>query len=177
MAATVQIRRWTGATPTKTDITSTNTRANVEDAHTTSGTTNPITIPDSGSNYSFWVTTALYADTAPSGTIDNIRWYTDGFNDMGTGVTCNVATASSYVQATGTVGTTGDELNTTNHTGLNGSPSDAFAYTSASPLSVAGSTTTTGDIGDQVVYQVAADSTAGAGATASEQFTYKYDET
>jgi hypothetical protein len=179
MAATVTIRRWTGTTgsPTKTDITGINTRANAEDAHSTAGTTNPIRVPESGTNYSYWVSTRLSCDVAPSGTIDNLKWYTDGANGMGTGVGVNVNTASGYVQATGTAGTTGIQLTTGNHADLAGAPTNAFAYTSGSPLSVTGSTTGTGDFGHFVVYQVTVASTAGPGATSTETFTWSYDET
>ncbi len=108
MAATVTIRRLTGAGPTSTDVTSINTRANAEDAHSTAGTTNPIQIPAAGTNYSYWVVTQLSADTSPSGTINNVKWYTDGANGFGTGVTAKGNTATGYVQATGTPGTTGN---------------------------------------------------------------------
>lgn len=181
MAATVTIRRWTGSSgaPTKTDITGINTRANAEDAHSTAGTSNPIQIPSSGTNYSFWVSTQLSADTTPSGTIDNLRWYTDGSNNFGTGVTCKMNTASAYVQATGTAGTTGDILNTTNHTSLAGATSDCFGFTSGSPKTLTGSISnpSTGDIGHQAVYQLEVADTAGPGATSQETFTWKYDET
>ena len=181
MAATVTIRRWTGTSgaPTKTDITSINTRANAEDAHSTAGTTNPIQIPAAGTNYSYWVSTRLSADTSPTGTINNIRWYTDGANGFGTGVTCKVsAGASAYTQATGTPGTTGTQLTSGAYTGV-GTPSDAFSYTSGSPLSVTGSISnpSTGDFGNFVVYQTEVGTTAGPGATATETFTWKYDET
>lgn len=179
MAATVTIRRWTGSSgaPTKTDITSINTRANAEDAHSTAGTSNSILIPSSGTNYSFWVSSRLSVDAITSGTVNNIKWYTDGANGLGTGVTCKTNTASSYVQATGTTGTTGNILNTTNHTGLAGATSDAFGFTSGSPKSVTGTTTSTGDLGDFVVYQIEVASTAGSGATPSETFTWQYDDT
>lgn len=177
MAATVQIARLTGSGPTATDITSINTRANAEDAHTTAGTSNSILVPAAGSNYSYWVTTRLNVTAITSGTVDNVKWYTDGSNNFGTGVTCVVNTASSYVQATGTPGTSGTELTTGNHAGLAGAPSDAFAYTSGSPLSVSGSTSTTGQFGDYVVYQMVVDSTASSGATAQETFTWRYDDT
>jgi hypothetical protein len=181
MPATVTIRRWTGTTgaPTKTDITSINTRANAEDAHSTAGTTNPIQIPSSGSNYSYWVSTQLSADTSPTGTINNLRWFADGANGFGTGVTCVGNTASAYVQATGTAGTTGTELTTGNHASLAGAPVDVFTHTTGSPKSVTGtiSNPTTGDIGHQFVYQMVVASTASPGATPTETFTWRYDET
>lgn len=179
MAATVTIRRLTGAGPTSTDITSINTRANAEDAHSTAGTTNPIQIPAAGTNYSYWVVTQLSADTSPSGTINNVKWYTDGANGFGTGVTCKMNTATGYVQATGTAGTTGDLLNTTNYSTLAGATSDAFSFTSGSPKSVTAtiSNPSTGAFGDRVVYQIEVGTTAGPGATAQETFTWRYDET
>lgn len=183
MAATVTIRRWTGAGPTKTDITSINTRANAEDAHTTAGTSNPIQIPAAGSNYSYWVTTRLSADSTPAGTINNIKWYTDGANGFGTGVTATVGSvpsATGYTQATGTPGTTGTELLVANYPGFTPSPGDdPFGFTSGSPKSVTGSISnpSTGDFGDFIVYQIKVGTTAGPGATPQETFTWKYDET
>lgn len=177
MAATVQIVRLTGAGPTATDITSINTRANAEDAHTTAGTSNSILVPAAGTNYSYWVVTRLNVTAITSGTVDNIKWYTDGSNNFGTGVTCKVNTATGYTQATGTAGTTGLQLTTGNYSTLAGAPSDSFAYTSGSPLSVSGTTTTTGQVGDRVVYQIEVGTTAASGATATETFTWRYDDT
>jgi hypothetical protein len=179
MAATVLIRRLTGAGPSATDITSINTRANAEDAHSTAGTTNPIQVPAAGTNYSYWVTTRLDATSSPSGTIDNLRWYSDGANNFGTGVTCVGQEATSYVQATGTAGTTGIQLTTGNHAGITGTPVDVFGLTSGSPKSLTGSISnpTTGQFGSRFVYQIEVATTAAPGATAQETFTWKYDET
>ena len=175
----VQIRRLTGAGPTGTDITSINTRANAEDAHSTAGTSNPIRKPDAGSNYSYWVTTQLYYNGTDTGTINNIEWYSDGDNGMGTGIGVIGNTADSYVQATGTAGTTGTELTTGNHAGLTGTPANVFTHTSASPKAVDGSVTDPSDeyFGDRFVYQVTVGTTASGGATASETFTWRYDST
>ena len=186
MAATVTIRRWTGASGsiTETDITSINTRANAEDTHTTAGTSNPIQIPAAGTNYSYWVSTRLSADSSPSGTINNVRWYTDGANGFGTGVTCKGAKASTgadsgYREATGTAGTTGTQLTQGNHSGLDAATVDVFTFTSGSPKSLTGSISnpSTGDFGDLWIYQIEVGTTAGPGATAQETFTWKYDET
>lgn len=178
MAATVQIRRLTGAGPTSTDITSGNTRASTSDSPTP-GTANPIPIPGAGTNYSFWVTTQLNATVTPTGTINNLQWYSDGGNGFGTGVTCVGQTATSYVEATGTVGTTGTELTTGNHAGLTAAPASVFTFTSGSPKAVTGSLSnpTTGAFGDRFVYQIAVGTTAAAGTTPTETFTWQYDET
>lgn len=178
MAATVTIRRWTGASgsPTKTDITAAKTRMKTADDGTVD-TNNPIPIPSSGTNYSFWCCGRLSADTSPAGTINNLKWYTDGTNSLGTGVTAKGNTATGYVQATGTVGTTGNVLNTTNYSTLAAATSDIFTFTSAAPKSVTGtiSNPTTGDFGDFMVYQIEVGTTAGAGTTPAETFTWQTD--
>lgn len=177
----VQIRRWTGddGSPSKTNVTSINSRLNAEDAHTTAGTDNPILVPAAGTNYSFWAHFRLYYDGTGSGTINNIKWFTDGANGLGTGVGLNVATATYYVQATGDVGETGDQLTEAAHGGLNDTPANAFARTSGSPLTVDGSVTDpeNEDFGDFVVLQTTVGPTASAGATPSETMTFRYDTT
>lgn len=182
MAATVTIRRWTGSAggPTKSDITSINTRANAEDTHTTAGISNPIYIPSVGTNYSYWVHTRLSADTTPAGTINNLRWFSDGANSFGTGVTCVGQEASAYVQATGTPGVSGTQLTAGNHGSLvGGAPVDVFGLTTGSPKSLTGSIAnpSTGDFGNFFVYQLAIASTALPGVTSQELFTWRYDET
>jgi hypothetical protein len=177
MAATVLIRRLTGAGPTATDITSINTRANAEDAHTTAGTSNSILVPAAGTNYSYWVSTRLEVTAITAGTVDNVKWYTDGANNFGTGVTCRVGTATGYTQATGTLGETGLLLNSTNFPTFTLGNANAFTYTTGSPLNVTGTTSTTGQFGDRVVYQIEVGTTAASGATATETFTWRYDDT
>lgn len=175
MPATVQIRRLTGSGPTSTNVTSSNTRLNAEDAAST-GTTNPIQIPTSGTKYSFWATFQLNCTVAPSVSIDTLRWYTDGNNGFGTGIGLNVAKATSYVVAGGTAGDTGTQLTTGNHAGITGSPVNAFTYDSNTMLTLTGSTTTTGAFGDYVVMQLTVDSTASPGVTPTETMTFRYDE-
>jgi hypothetical protein len=185
MAATVQIVRKTSSGPiVSTDITAINTRANAEDTHTVAGTTNPIRIPAAGTNYSYWVTTRLNVTVAPAGTIDSLRWFTDGANGFGTGVTAKGAKASTgadagYRIATGTPGTTGTQLLQANHSGLDEAPADVFGFTSGAPKTLTGtiSNPTTGQFGDHWVYQIEVGTTAGPGATAQETWTWRFDET
>jgi hypothetical protein len=179
----IQIRRLTGAGPTGTDITSINTRLNAEDAHTTAGTDNPILKPSSGTNYSFWAVTRLYHDGAGTGTVNNIKWFTDGANGLGTGKGLIVATAGVYDQATGTEGTSGTQLTVANYgngtTDLNAEPVNAFTYTSGSPLSVTGSATDPNNayIGHMVVQQATVADTASAGVSGTETISFRYDST
>lgn len=177
MAATVLIRRLTSTGPTLTDITAINTRANAEDAHSTAGTSNSILIPASGTNYSFWVATRLDVTAITGGTVNNIKWYTDGANGFGTGVTCKGNSATTYVQATGTTGTSGNQLTTGNYSTVT-TPVDVFTFTSGSPKSVTGSTSSVSStFADLFVYQIEVASTAAQGATPSETFTWQYDDT
>lgn len=177
MAATVIINRLTGTSPgSKTNITGINTRVVANDIHSVAGTLNPISIPSTGLNYSYWATTRLEVTAGLVGTIDNLRWYPTG--TLSTGVTLIGEAATSYVEATGVVGTSGDELTTGNHPGLNGTPEDLTTYNSSSPKSIAGSIVAgTGDFGDRMVYQWAIGPTAQPGQTNSFTFTWKYDET
>lgn len=176
MAADVDIVRLTGTTPTETDVTSASSRLSTSDSPTP-GTSNPIPIPTSESNRSFWGSFQLKANTAPTGTIDNIRFYSDGTNSYGTGVTMEAQDATSYVQATGTVGTDGTDLTTANHAGLTAAPVNPFTWTSASPKTLTGSTTTTGRFGNIMVMQLIVASTASPGTSVAETFTFVYDET
>jgi len=185
MAATIRIMRLTGAntlvggaTPLYTNITTASTRMSTSDA-AVPGTANPIPVPTSGCNHSMWVTTQLYSACAPDNSITNIKWYTDGTNSFGTGTECLVATASSYVVATGGAGSSGSLLNTTNHAGLIGAASNAFTYTSnsASKLSVAASiAAATGSFGDRVIFQLNVGTTGVAGTSGEETFTFAFDE-
>lgn len=176
MAATVIINRLTGAGPTLTDITSTTNRMSTSDV-AAPGTSDPIPIPDAGTNYSYWVVTRLQATVAPSNGINNIKWYSDG-TSFGTGLTCNGQTATAYVQATGTQGTTGLQLNTTNYATLTAAPVSVTTLTSGAPKSVTGTlAATTGEFGDRFVYQLAVGTTATVGTMTARTFTWQFDET
>ena len=175
MSATIKINRLTGSGPTNTDITGINTRVDGSDNVSTGETSNPVPIPASGTNFSYWCATQLYCTVAPATQINNIQWYTSGSNTLGTGVGCNVGQATAYTQATGSGGI-GTQLTTGNYSSLTGAPSNAFAYTSSASLAVSGSTGTTGSFGNFVVYQFTVGSTAGPGPTGQPTFTWQYDE-
>ena len=176
MAATVVINRLTGSGPTKTVISGGTTRFHTADTGA-ADTNTPLPIPTSGTTYSYWCATRLECTSAPALGINNIKWYTDGANGFGTGISLKVQTATGYVQATGTSGTTGNILNTTNYSTLAGATVNAFTYTSGSPLSVSGTLgATTGDFGDYVVSQLEAGTTSLPGPTPAESMTFRYDE-
>lgn len=185
MAAVIAIHRYTGAGETESAaISGGSTRASTSDNHYTTETTNPIPIPTAGTKYSFWVVTRLKCTTDPTGTVNNIKWYTTGSSNFGTGVAVEVATASAYdYDSAGTVGDTGTNLTVANYgngtTDLNAEPSNAYAYTSGSPLSVSGSHSSGAPVafGDRVVYQIEVISTASAGTLTDDTYTWQYDET
>jgi len=152
-------------------------------------TANPILVPSSGTRYSYWKQIYLYCDDADSNTIDNIRFYSDGAIGFGTGVSLmvgdetpvkNSGADTGYEVATGTEGTTGDEM-VAAHADLTGSTS-AASLTSVAPLTVSisedgSAIDAAGETSNYVVLQVNVLSTASAGLTSSETLTFQYDET
>jgi len=83
------------------------------------GLNNPIPIPSTGENNSYWKSHFLEITVAPSVQIDNIRWYTDGTLDWGTDVRVivgvkpigdNGCPIANYEQATGVEGTSGNHI-------------------------------------------------------------------
>jgi hypothetical protein len=167
MAATVQIAQCTGAGPTYTDdIAAFRLRAtqDVDD-----DTTNAILIPEAGSTaYSYEVKLRLKATVTPVTAIANIKFYSDGGNGLGTGVTVAAGTqaAASYSQPV----VTDSAVATTN----------LFSYTAAAPLSVTGSLSNpdTGYFSDYVVLQMDVASTVTTTSNGnSETVTFKWDET
>lgn len=179
MVATVLIRALTSTGPTVTDITSTNLRDNSFDTYTTNDTTNPIKIPAAGTNYGYWRVTRLDCTVTPATTLANIKWYVSSGSNP-TGCAYIVGTATSYIQATGTPGTTGNQLSVGNYGGtFTLGNNDAIAtYNSGSPLAVTGSINnpTTGQFGDRVVFQISVGTTANPGATSQVTLAYQYDE-
>ena len=148
----------------------------------------PIAIPSAVTNYGYAKSSYLYCDSAPSLQIDNVNFYTDGANGLGTGVsmvvgnempTHNSGATTGYIVATGTPGTTGNEI-TTFYTGIT-AVTDVFTYTSGSPKSVsiseAGSIINAiGETTNYLVFQFTVASTSSPGATANETGTLEFDE-
>ena len=190
MTATTSLEVWTGGSSgsvgSKTDVS--NMRFRTDDSPSTIDTTNPIKIPDSGINQSFWVSLAMNW----SGTYDeisNIRFYTDGSLSMSLGTDGQIVIGSrdsgdigcpenSYEPATGTVGETGDDLGSTHayYSGQSTPEDDAFTYTSGSPAQIDSNTYTTDGSSYAAVLQVDVDTDASAGIQTSETFTFLYDE-
>lgn len=156
-----------GATPVASTVT--NVRFCTDDNYNP-GTDNPMVKPETGqTNYSFKKTIYLNADDSPTGTINNIKFFTDGTIGW-TGVVVEGAVADAYTEPEGTIGTSGNDaaLNT-----------DIATYTSASPLSLTGSINnpSTGKVSQYLELQAVVSDSAVAGALAAETCTFRYDET
>jgi len=89
MAAVVEIRSFHGASPDSGTVVSLGTlRFKVAD-NSTVDANNPIPIPGAGTNYSFIKQLRLVCTTTPSNLLNNLKFFTDGTNGFGTGVTLN----------------------------------------------------------------------------------------
>lgn len=193
MSATVKIKRVTGASGSQTlsDVTTGTTRLNTADV-VADGVANPVAIPASGTNYSFWASMRLVCSVAPATEINNVRFYSSGSNTLGTGVGLNVSTVAgtngstttNYTQATGTAGVSGLEMGA-NYGHAISSPASVFGYTSGAPLTVTGTFVTgvdtaadsaAGSFADWVILQLTVGTTAGAGVCPAQTLTYIYDE-
>jgi hypothetical protein len=192
MVATVAVEYWNGGTDGSPNKTSASTfRFRSDDSPATIDNTNPLIVPDSGLNYSYWSHIAL----AISGTfteVSNIRFYSDGTINwtLGTDGVVNRGNRDSgdngvaeadYEVATGTSGETGDAIDdgTNGHSYYNGQTtpvSDVTSDTSASPATIDSSTYSTSSSTKAVVLQTIIDTDATQGTQASETFTFLYDE-
>ena len=148
---------------------------------------NPVPIPSSSTNNSFWKSLYLFCDTAPDTQVDNIQFYTDG-GGFGTGITTNAGdefpvhnsgATTGYDLATGTIGTSGDIM--TDHTDITAT-TDISTFTSGSTLagptiSEAGSIiNATSETSNYLVLQTVVGTTATPGNKADETYTFQYDE-
>ena len=149
---------------------------------------NPIPIPASSTNNSFWKSCYVRCSVAPDTQINNLKLYTDGAG-FGTGITTyigdqfptrNSGSTAAYKKAVGTVGTSGTEI-VAGYTGIS-SKTDFFTFTSGSPLtgpsiSEAGNIITTiGHTSNYFVLQATVGTTASPGNKIDETITLVYDE-
>ena len=181
-----------GATPTySSDLASGQFKFRSDDDPTNTDNTAPILKPTSGTNYAYWVSLCLnFTGTFTQYT--NIKLYSDGTNDWGTGTDILVGLrdsgdagcpTASYQQAAGTPGETGYAISdgTNGHAYYNAQTTPTgslFGYTEASPLDLDSNTyTTDGDKSYFAVLQLSVADTATAGVKTGENITFRYDET
>lgn len=171
MAATIQIHELTANADTGVNKTSGTVRFKSVASTTSTAvdSNNPMVVPGVGTAYSFVKKLRPYMEVPPNTNISNIRWYTDGVNELGTGLSVAVKN----------IGTTFGSHYATQMSG----GSDLFDYTSAAPLD--GDATDVGPfvpaddntyIGDIIELQMAVSSTAVNGAWSVEVVTLSYDE-
>lgn len=126
-------------------------------------TSNAVTIPLSGTTYSYLKNIQFNLQTAPVTNIQNLRAYSAGVN-FGTGVALNYDTTSSF--------------SVPFNTALGGS--DFFASNSGSPIHLdtinTGPFTGTGYRGDVLRLQLAVTNLATVGFLSAKTATFSYDE-
>lgn len=159
----------------------------------TPGTNNPVPIPTTGFNRSFWKHNVLNI-TGTFTQVDNIRWYTDGTIgwNLGTsgmlGVLCmsggdaGVGTSNNYVNASGST-TTGvwalsghTYFAGTNAANRSGTIITAGYFTAAAPLTVDSQAYLGSCYSKALVTQVAVDTDATQGTQTAEIISFRYDE-
>lgn len=180
--STIHIYRWTGlaGAPAKAHIDAGSvgtTRLSTSD-EPDPGTGYPVPIPSENYRYSYWCATRLFAENINTGcTVNNLKFYTNGSLLQGLWLMGNDAT--TYIQAAGTEGTTGIELNLTNYSTLSTAPVDVLDWVESSQKSIAGSLVgpqTDQDLGDFIVFQLRVGVEASPGLTDSPTFYWAYDE-
>lgn len=157
-----------------------NLRFKVAD-NATIDTNDPVPIPSSGTNYSYWKQVYLYCDAAPDTQIDNVKLYSDG-TVFGTGVTLNVGNETPVKNSGADTGY--DVADTasimTGHTDVTGVTSMAtYTSGSAKTISISESGNIINAIGESsnyAVLQLAVTSTASPGNLADETITWSFDE-
>ena len=185
MTATAEVQEANGGVPTYNAIT--NARFNTNDVYNP-GSSDPIPIPAAGFNYSYWKHICLQF-TGTFTQVDNIRHYSDGTIAWTLGTAGEVRRGNrdsgphgcppgSYDEATGTPGSTGDDVEThTYYTGQTTKTADLEGDTAPDGATIDTTAYTSAD--DRcyfVVLQVKVDTDASQGTKTPETFTWKYDE-
>jgi len=163
MAATVQIHEMT-ATDTGTDKTDGTVRFKSAD-NTTVDTNNRLTVPESGTNYSYTKQLQLNVTVAPDTDLQDLEAYSDGSNGFGTGIGVQYDVQSSFQSQQNT-----DISGTDLFTADSGSPIDMDANNT-------GPHTGTGYQGDILRLQMTVADTASQGSLSAETLTFSYTET
>jgi len=187
-AATVDVVEGNGAEVTWTVKTA--IRYCTVDEHEP-GLNNPVPIPESGYNYSYWKSLALSL-TASFTKIDNIRLYSDGTIDwnFGSGGQLGLGVKDSgdhgcpdgsYQAATGTQGTSGHRIEDSHpyYSGETTKVCDIDSFVSASPATIDSDSYTAAGRTKHAVLQAKLDTAANGaaqGSQSAETLVWKYDE-
>jgi hypothetical protein len=136
------------------------------------GNEHPLVKPTSGTNRSWVKSLAVGFSTGPATSCSDIKIYCDGTIGW-TGITWYVGDQfpTTYVQATGTEGDTGNVM-TTVYTGVVTSKTNFQNYTSAAPLTLSmAKTTGTGAYTNYFIMQLDLSTSAVVGALSAEALT------
>ena len=165
MVATVQVGEKNSVGGTFTDKTSGTIRFKSVDEAVVD-TTNPITIPSSGTAHSFEKWTRLKITAGPDNVITNLKFYTDGANGFGADVRMYARNRTAFAEP-GNPDSAGGFV-------------DAFNYTANGALSISDGTdefSAAAEIGEHAVLLLEVSSGASQGTLTAETVTYSYDET
>jgi hypothetical protein len=178
MAATVSTRELNGAGPTPTTVTTIYHQTVDQSAQ---DNTNILMRPLAGSNYSYWKTIYLNCVTTPVTQINNVKFWSDGaigWTDITYNIGDETPVIGSYDQATGTAGSTGDEV-VANHAAITGVTDIETYAAEGSAKTITGSIANpnVGQISSLVILQLTIGTSAVAGTLSSETLTWGYDET
>ena len=174
MPATVIIEEHNGAgsAATQTDKTSGTVRfKNADNALV--NTANPLVIPSSGQEYSFEKWLRLNVTVAPSTEISNVREYSDGANNFGTGVKLWASSFGHYADPVIPIETNDPPLDQDGAAMTNW-----FTYTSAAPQDLDDDAVFSGagEIGRFVALVMEVETTATQGTLTAETATFSFDE-
>lgn len=136
------------------------------------GNEHPMVKPTAGTNRSFVKSLAVGFSTGPATSCSDIKIYSDGTIGW-TGITWYVGDQfpTTYVQATGTIGGTGEEM-TAVYSGVVTSKTNFQNFTSEAPLTLAmAKTTGNGVYTDYFIMQVDLSTSAVVGTLSSEAIT------
>lgn len=177
MVATVLVNENNGAGETKTQKDGGTSRyKNADDANV--DTNNPLVVPTTNTEYSMEKSHRMrIGGTGPDTEITNLEFFMDGAKGWQAGVKLWArAIGTSYVQPG-----TPTETNDPPQLPVNGTPvaaTDAFTYTSGSPLSLGAGpySTINTDMGDYLQSCMEVEIGATQGTQAGETATFRYDE-
>lgn len=172
MSATVSIREGNGSTVSYSQITE---YVMCFADLSTPGTDYKCRVPSTGSYYSFWKSLVLYCESGYVGTIDNVEVYADGTLPSGLTLYVGDETPASYVQATGSEDTGGDEL-VSNHSGITGK-TDISTYTNSNKKAISGTISGNGEHSDHLVLQLKIESITELQTVTMPTLVFTYDET
>jgi hypothetical protein len=163
MAADVQIHEMSGAAA-GTDKTGGTVMFKSADEIASDESSNPIAVPSAGSDYSYTKQLRFYLNSAPAGSIENLRAYSDGAG-FGTGIGCQFDVSGSWAANI--------------DTDISGE--DVFGKDSGDPIDMdsnnTGPHTGTGYKGDFLRLQLVVSYNASTGFLDAETLTFAYDET